>query len=171
MAELAHNRQPAYRISADTNTLIRILKTAEVGDTIDYERLTAAIGRNVREQGRGALDSARKIVQRENGFVFDVVPTVGIKRLSDQEIVKTSDRGRQHINRTARKTAATLTCVRDYSALPQDLQTKHNAELSILGAIAHASSAKQAERIEQAIGNNGQQVLSLDKTLEHFKKL
>ena len=57
-------------ISPDTVALAEALSATPVGETITYETLSAAIGRDVREHAVHLLHSAFRIVQRDHGAVF-----------------------------------------------------------------------------------------------------
>ena len=146
-----------HETSAEARTLASILAEASVGDVVDYETLNRAIGRDVRGAARAGLSSARSLVQREKRFVFSCVNNVGLKRLSDTEIVGLSDGARDHIRRTSRRTAKKLTCV-DYDAMPKDQQVKHNTALSMLGVIGELSTDKSVKRLTGAIEQTGSEL-------------
>ena len=139
--------KPDFTLSADSKTLASVLKEAAVGETVSYERLSKAIGRDVREECRGALMTARRIVQRENRMVFDAVRGEGLMRLTDDSIVDLSDKGRDAIRRHSTRVAKKLTCA-DYDALSAEKKTKHNAALAIFGVLAAMTSDKSQRRLE-----------------------
>ena len=53
-----------FELSADSKTLASVLLEAKKDDIITYERLSKAIGRDVRGDGAGSLQTARRIAQR-----------------------------------------------------------------------------------------------------------
>lgn len=142
---------PIFETSTDSKTLAAVLAAATVGQIISYDELSKAIGRTVTAS---KLSTARHIVQREQRIVFGAVAGVGLKRLSDAEIVDLSDSARDHLRRTTRKTAKKLHCV-DYDAMPKDKQTKHNTALSMLGVIGELSTEKSTQRLSQLIESTG----------------
>ena len=85
---------PIFETSTDSKTLAAVLAAATVGQIISYDELSKAIGRTVTAS---KLSTARYIVQREQRIVFGAVAGVGLKRLSDAEIVALSDSARDHL--------------------------------------------------------------------------
>lgn len=136
-----------FELSADSKTLASVLLEAKKDDTITYERLSKAIGRDVRGDGAGSLQTARRIAQREQRMVFDSVRGVGLKRLQDADIVDLSDKARDHMRRTARRTAKKLVCV-DFDDLTNEKKVKHNAALSMMGALAELTTEKSLLKLQ-----------------------
>lgn len=159
------NKQPEFRLSSDSKAIAAELRKVAVGETSSYATLTAVIGRNVQGASRGALETARHVVQRENRIIFDVVRGVGLKRLADGEIVDLSDKARDHARRHARRTAKKLVCV-DYDALPKDKQTKHNAALSMFGVLGEMATDKSQRRLEAKVLTAGVQIPNAKAAME-----
>ena len=152
------NKQPDFRLSADSAAIAKALETVQVGHVVTYAALSAIIGRPI-TSFRGVLETARRSVQRENRIIFDVVRSEGLRRLADAEIVDLSDKAREHARRHARNTAKKLVCV-DYAALSKQKQTKHNAALSMFGALAEMSSSSSMKRLEAKVESVGTQLAS-----------
>lgn len=148
------SKQPTFQLSADAKTLASVLREVTVGDTVTYKRLSQSIARDVQTDARGALQTARRLVMNEDRIVFDAVRGEGLVRLKDEQIVSLSDRARDHIRRTSRKTAKALVCV-DYDALSPDMQVKHNTGLSMLGVIAELSTSKSVAKLESKVKEAG----------------
>jgi len=146
-----------FQLSADARTLASVLRDASPGDTVTYERLSASIGRDVQEDARGALQTARRLVLNEHRIVFDAVRGEGLMRLKDKQIVGLSDKARDHIRRTSRKTAKALVCV-DYDALSPEDQVKHNTGLSMLGVIAELSTSRSVAKLESKVKEAGKEL-------------
>jgi hypothetical protein len=151
-----------YELSTDAKTLANMLKNVEVGMVITYEEMTKAIGRDVRGPARPVLVTARSIVQRENRMIFDCVRSEGLKRLNDGEIVDLSDQAMDRIRRTAKRTGKKLLCV-NYDQMPREKQTKHNASLSMFGAISELSKNASTKRLEREIEKHGGEQLPVAK--------
>lgn len=139
-----------FELSADSKTLASVLLEAQKDETITYERLSKAIGRDVRADASGALQTARRLAQREQRMVFDAVRGVGLKRLQDSDIVDLSDKARDQMRRTARRTAKKLVCV-DFDGLPNDKKVKHNAALSMMGALATLTTETSFGRLQSKV--------------------
>lgn len=143
-------QRASFEVSADARTLSHILSSAAVGDVVSYDSMTKAVARDVRSDARGALESARRIVLKERSMVFDAVRGVGLKRLTDAEIVELPARARAHIRRTARKTVKALVCVQ-YAELTKEAQVKHNTAISMMGVIGELAAEKSTLRLQSKV--------------------
>jgi hypothetical protein len=148
------SKKASFEASADAKTLASMLKTCPIGDVLTYDQLSRAVGRSVTTDARSALYTARSIVQKEDRMVFDVVRTVGLKRLSNEEIVDLSDKARDHVRRTSKKTAKKLTCV-DYDAMNTEKQVKHNTALSMFCVFAELATEKSTKRLSAQVQKTG----------------
>jgi hypothetical protein len=146
-----------FEVSADARTLAHVLSTAPVGSVIEYSALNRAISRDVQGDARSALESARKIVLTEHSIVFDAVRGVGLKRLSDAEIIDLPAKARAHIRRTARKTVKALVCV-EYGGLSRENQVRHNTAISMMGVISEVAAEKSAKRLAGVVESAGTQL-------------
>ena len=158
LTEKQMNKQPDFRLSADSAALVKVLEQIPVGGLVSYSTLSSAISRDI-TLFRGALETARKAVQRESRMVFDVIRKQGLRRLADDEIVDLSDKARDHARRHARNTAKKLVCV-DYDSLSKPKQTKHNAALSMFGALAELTTSGSQKRLEAKVEAAGTQLTS-----------
>lgn len=138
-------------LSHDTETLAACLRTVPVGGTVSYETLSGLIRGNVQQGARHLLDSARRIVQREEQAVFGTIRGVGLKRLTDTDKARTGGASLQRINRTSRRGIQILSCVQDFDKLDLNDKVKHNAYLSILAVFYEVSRPKSVRRIEGAV--------------------
>jgi ribosomal protein L30/L7E len=143
-----------FRPSSDSKALARRLEATQIGEIVSYDELTKLIAEDVTKVGRGTLQTARRIVQRDHRIVFDVVRGVGLKRLNSVEIVDQSDQTRERIRRTASRGARSLTCA-DYDALPQEKKAKHNISAALLGAISEYASDKKFKSVESRLNSDG----------------
>lgn len=157
-------------ISIDARMLHQKLKEVPIGSTITWEDLGKVIGRDVHagSPGYGALTTARRRVQIDDGMVFDAIAKVGLKRLSDAEIVNTGQSIVDRVRRMARKGARRLLSVANFDALPNEAKIKHNAYASLLGAVAQISQESKVRALEKHVQGT-QAALPLAKTLEVFK--
>lgn len=145
--------KPTFIASADAKTLADLMRDVPAGGMLHYEDMSAAINRDVTKD-RGAMDTARAIVQRENRIVFDVVTKVGFKRLIDTEIVNLGDRARTKVRRLAKRTSRAIVCV-DYDAMPREAQIKHNTALSMLGVMQELGTEKSFIKLQNHVEKAG----------------
>jgi hypothetical protein len=155
-----------FEKSADTKVLEHLLSTAAVGDTITYDAMSKALGRDVRKFALNALRSARGWVLREKKFVFEVDANVGYTRLNDGAIVKTSALDRKRISRIAKRSLTKLSVV-DFAKLDDESKKTHIVFSAQMGAVAMFASKSALTKIESKI-NNGSQSLPIGETLRMF---
>ena|SRR6185503_2801439 len=159
-------RQPSFRRSFETSQLVEILSRLEPGETVSYEKLSEAVVMEV-EGGTPALSSARRIVQNESGYVTDAIWGVGIKRLTDEEIVDAATRGTRSLARRARIEADKLS-KSDFALLDEEKRKKYAVHQSVFGAIAAISSSKGVGVIEKNIVGETRQ-LPFKETMKLFQ--
>src|ERR1051326_1826416 len=156
-------------LSVDTRLLCDRLRELKPGETISYEDLSGCIGRSVVERARGLLTSARHIVLRDDRIVTEAVAKVGIKRLTDEEIVNSiGGQARRHIGRTARVAIRKTTAVK-FDQLTSEQKVRQNTELSHLGALNAFSADKVSKRIEAKISTTDSGPSVVANTLKSFE--
>lgn len=134
-------------IGLDTQTLERLLRQVQIGETVAYIVLSTAIGRDVQYEAYGNLRSARRRLLKQERIVFAAVTGEGLKRLDDRGKVGA---GRAHIKKAhtqAKIARANLTSVDDFDAMPNELKIDHNIGLAMAGAIIHATSPRTEKAI------------------------
>lgn len=156
-------------LSIDTKMLSDRLALLPVGETLPYEDLSSVIGRDVRTEARSNLTSAMHRLLSE-GVVFAAVRGIGIKRLTDEEIVGIGPETVAKVRRAARRAGTKLSAVQDFAALPATAQTQHNMSMSVLGVLLHLTKPKTIRQLEARIGE-AQAALPLQRTLEALGKM
>lgn len=139
--------QTIPEVSIDTLALEQLLLTVAISDVIGYDRLSAAIGRDVQADARHLLRTARERVRRSQQMVFEPIVNVGLKRLDDVGIVGLGGVYRGRIRRLARRGTRKLVCVGDFAALPNELKVEHNVSMAQLGAVAHFTGESTTKKI------------------------
>lgn len=155
-----------FELSADAKILKSVLAEAKVGDTITYETLSKAIGRDVREHARSALGTARHGVLRDNKIVFGVQNNVGLVRLNDVEIVKTTESDRRKMHRTAGRALRRLESA-DYEALDNDSKRSHIVASAQFGVLRSLSTSASTKKIESKVSGSSD-ALPIGETLKLF---
>ena len=138
--------KPSFARSIDTTTILEMIRELEVGQVLTHARMTAEIGRDVQQRGRGALDAARRIALKEHGIATGAVTGIGIKRLDDTEIVDSGAQDLSMIRRRASRAALRTSKVADFAAMPREVQTRHNLHMTLFAMIKHETSAPQIRR-------------------------
>ena len=159
-------KRPLAVMAVDTSILLKRMVQLKIGEQLTYDDLTALIGRDVRDAAYGNMQSARRAALRD-GIVIGTIQKVGIKRLNDEEIVKTGRSVMRHIHRASRKATRIITCVKDFDALPKQVQIEHNAALSQLSVLSHITSIHSAKKLEDKVAELGGS-LPLARTLKEL---
>lgn len=153
--------------SLDTKLLHQRLVEVPVGGDVSYADLSSLIGRNVQDEARGSLESARRMAYRDR-LVFDVVRGVGLRRADDVAKVDGCHAGVQRLRRGAVRIGKRLASVENFAALPNDKKIQHNTLASFAGVIAEATKPAQLKKLEDQV-TKAQASLPLAKTLDVFK--
>jgi hypothetical protein len=140
----------------------------EIGDFVKYSELNKIIGRDVQKEGRGYMNTARIIVEREDGKTFGVIINEGLKCLDSKEIINTAAFSIGHIKRTSRRSIKRISCIADLSTLPNEEKIRLNTYASVLGVMAMISKGSSIKKIEQKVQETQEQ-LPYVKTLEAFR--
>lgn len=158
-----------FEMSKETSDLINFLEKAAVGQVITYEELGEVVFGDVRGRCRANLITARNTLQREKRILFGTVRKVGIQRASDEEAVLSAEKGYGAIRRVSRRTVNRAACVQDFAALTPEMKNRHNATMSVMGAIAVAVTPSKVKLVQAAV-NEASDRLAIGQTLELFKK-
>jgi hypothetical protein len=152
--------------SINAKLLVVRLQKATVDDLIDYAELSQLVGCDVQHKGRGALETARRIVMRQDGKVFEPVRGVGLKCLSHAETVQVAsifmNRTRNLANRTKRK----LDTITD----PGSLDSPSFAKFALVGSMVALMKDLTKEKTQKKIEGyceSSKSLAGVDKVLEY----
>lgn len=161
--------RPSVTTATDRRLLIDRLLEVPVGEVLTYEAITDLLGRDVRTTSacRSALHSALNHLRRHRSAIYAAVPKVGYKRLDDCGKVTAAESTMRRAHRAAHRSAAILAAVEKFDAMPEDSRTRHNALMSIAGAIALGTSKKSLDKVQERVREVGR-VLPLQRTLDAF---
>jgi hypothetical protein len=156
-------------VSSETLRCEAVLAALKVGESVSYEMLRAAMGRDPQKDGRWLLASARRRLLREKAMVFDCIPGEGVKRLGDVEMIGHGDNVLQRIRRSARRGMNVVLSVENFVGLPENLKLKHNTTAVVLGSVAvltgRPGQRKLAGKIMQARALTEQEVRAIAESL------
>lgn len=158
--------RPVFQMSADARLLYQKLKTIKIGDTISYAELGAEVNRVV-EGGTGVLRTALRRCQVDNQMLFGAIRGVGLKRLTDTEIVSEATATTAAVRRKARRGAARLFLVNDFEGLSERDKSQHMARASILSSVAHLTQERQIDKFI-ASAKEVRRELPVTETLKMF---
>ena len=122
---------------ADIAALVEELAAAAVGETATYERLSAAVGRDI-QSSRWLLIAAMKRMQNDCGAVFGCVRKVGYKRLSVADIPGMGEAARSSLRGKARRARKQIKASLDgANDTTSEQRRRAFAEMSALGLMEH----------------------------------
>lgn len=155
-----------FEKSADTKILESLLSSSAVGDTITYEQMSKAIGRDVRQHAISSLRSARRMLVSK-GIVFGVENNVGVVRLDDSGILKSTESDRQRTRRIAKFSLRKLSAI-VFEKLTGEERKLHIARSAQLGAVAMIADASSMKKIQSRVDPNQSVQLAIGETLKLF---
>lgn len=148
-------------ISVDAQHLAKRLETVKPGEVVGYQELSALIKRDVQGVAAGILNTARKLIQREQRAVFASVRGVGLKRLDDAGIVSQGQAAVAGIHRAARRNSRKLGCA-EYERLSASDRVKFNASACLLGTLELATKPSRIKSLSSAVESAAKQLPTAD---------
>lgn len=140
------------QLSNDVRLLYNYLSEVEIGKIVTYAEINDLLGLDIQDQkNRPILASARRKCMNSDSIVFGVIINEGIKRLSDVEIVSEAERQPPRIRRAARRGVKIATKVADFNQLSNEDKQRHNATVSICGALAQMTAPAKLKQIQREI--------------------
>jgi hypothetical protein len=122
-----------------------------------YEELSRVIEKDAQTDGYGHVYSARRIVENERKCVFVVVPGIGIKVATPNEVVNTMGAGLEHGRRTYRRVmrrGVTLTPVEKQQELSEDAKRLCVSRLHRAAIHLHFDKPSSIKKLNSIIANN-----------------
>lgn len=135
---------------AEVGVICLMLSKVEIGGFIAYGEVSEKVGQPI-EGHRWWLDSARRIAQREHGYVFGCVRGKGLKRLDDVGIIGEGKLHRDCARRKAHRGLVKLSKVKDYISLTSSDKAAYNATATILAVQKKVAMAPTRRRVLAAV--------------------
>ena len=140
--------RPSFSIHPDTRFLYQLLEKLTIDEEITYAEISTQAGFPVDGSSR-PLQSAKRMLLKEDR-VFETIRGKGVKRLNDQDIVKSTQAENAAIRNKARRGARKLTSVQDFSKLSNAEQLEYSVKMAGFTIIAEAASKRGQALIESA---------------------
>lgn len=138
-----------FRRSFETNQLVDALAALQPGAIIGYDELSRLAGREI-DGSSAALASARRIVESDNAVAFSIERKIGVRRLTDAQIVQDTVGNRTRMQKATKRAVRRLAAVVDFNALSDSEKRLHQAHATIYSIIGDAASRESVKRIERA---------------------
>ena len=155
-----------FEKSNDTKILESVLAEANIGDLVTYEKLSQAIGRDVRQFAINSLRSARHILLKNKRMVFGVETNEGLRRLNDNQIVDSSESDRRRMRRLSTRSLQKLSVV-NFDGLTDEKKRQHVVASAQFGAVQMFASKNATKRIQSNVSND-RTTLAIGETLKMF---
>lgn len=140
---------PDFTLSPETRLLVETLHKVPIGAEITYADLSAALGLDVTGPARGTLNTARRILERDEGAVFVACRGTGLRRLKPEEAPDIGATGRRKIRRTAKRSLRAMQRLAATSnGLDPEAQRRLNAEITANGLLAKITEDKPVRAME-----------------------
>lgn len=152
--------------AADVEAMKQMLQELSSGTIQTYEAMSDSLGRDVRARF-WLLRKAIREAEAETGALFEVVRTVGIKRLATEEAPDVGLTCIRKIRRTAKRGVDRLGTVRA-NDLTQDQHNRLIAHRSQLGAISLVADGRKSITLAAEAAKTGQ-TIPAGRVLELFK--
>jgi hypothetical protein len=158
--ETMENKRELFRAAPETRLLYQRLMRLDVGETVTYGDLSRVAGVDVRLDGRPRLGSAFRMCARE-GHIIKTVWGVGVKRLSDDEILDLAPKNIRKMGRLAKRAQREVSHV-DYDGLADDKKVEFNVTMSQLAVMQMLAKPKVRGQIEAEVTRRAQELPSKD---------
>lgn len=162
-------RMTIPEVGIETGLIYERIKESSVGEVVTYRELSELIDRDVQYEARSCLYTAQKRAMREDRMVFEVVRNVGIKRLDDSGIVGTGAVSIKRMRRAAHTGIKKLSCIENYDSLSDEEKTRHNTDMSILGAFKMIAKPSNIKRVESKVRETHDKI-NIGNVIEAFNK-
>jgi|GEM_PF-3330767 len=162
--DTTEKKKCTFQPAAESARLKSRLLEMDVDQLISYQEINEIINENPQKpKGRSIVYAALKALRAENQIVFGCVENEGYKRLSDAEIMESSNADIAGIRKRAGRSSNKLECA-DPGTLSLSQRVTYHAISTVLSFMRASTSAKRIKTIERAAATkNG--VLDLKETL------
>lgn len=159
---------PLFRQSLESQLVAKALADKNHEPIFTYAELSKIAGVKDITTRRGVIATACRTARREHRLVFGAVRGVGIKRLTDSEVVAKRSGRRckiRNIANESRKDGETV----NYENLSRDERTRAAVEDASIGVVLAMASAKGQGAIEQKVIENKNGRLEIGDLRSAFK--
>jgi hypothetical protein len=156
-------------LSIESGILVSRLRQAKPGDVVTYAEMSKIIGMSVQKH-RGSLDTARRIVMRDDRLIFGCVKDVGLKRLDAEEAAASLATDVKGTRAKARKGGRKARAIK-YEDVPQDARSTLIARASYLSLVDGTGSPASQRKLVASIETQKKTAfLPLQRALEALRE-
>ena len=160
-------KKAIHEAAAETRLIeAELRKHTTPGDFVTYVSLTTICGCNVQERGRGFMNTARGILERD-GYVWGPVKGEGLKLMDAEGVIDVATSKRKSIGRQANKILKKINTINIMEA-DENLRNRVVAEKTVAVMLKHSASERRQTKLLEATKNQTHE-LPVGKALELFK--
>lgn len=156
-----------------TTQLVELLADTVEGETITYDKMSELIGVDTRPSGLGYRyqHSARYILEKEAGIVFEVIDTVGLKHMPKEDVALSSvaSLARPINSKVLRQRRRMNTLVDHYDQLSEDAKNTLNSARALALFLGKTCTHRGVKLIAGATQKSRKQI-SFDETIGLFDR-
>jgi hypothetical protein len=156
-----------FKKTIEVQELEKILMKMDVGDVLTYEEINEKLQIKDITKKRWILQSARNYALR-NGYVFDSIRKVGIKRLADYEIIDFGQVKIQSIGNASKRVIRTQSAV-NFNELDHEDKIRHNTHMAVCRFIYYECKSKSLVNLSSKVTVDDQSI-TLGRTLKLFEE-
>lgn len=155
--------------SVERQVVEDLLRSAGYGETIEYSRITSEL--SVPVSSVWHVVHAVRDAMKPDGYVFEAVRGIGLRRLTDEEIaVGVVGHRRRKIHRQGLKAMADAAAVMRPEEMSKNAQMSHLIGQSLFAAIAAVTTQRAVKAIAENVARTGKS-LPVDATIEAFRRI
>ncbi len=156
-------------MSIEAQAIVSLLRATKPGDIVTYKEMSSVTGRDVQKH-RGAMQTAKNRVLRDDRMVFEAITNVGLKHLNAAESASTMPAYVKRIRGTARRGLRRAGTV-DLTQVPADQRAAFVAAGSLLNIVDQVGAPREQRKLETSIEKqSATQFLPLQKALAALKE-
>lgn len=130
-----------------TRRAVERLTQLRQGQHVEWTALNMLLGLDTQVEGRHYVDSARRILLREQNRVYEVIPGTGVKWLTDAEVAKLGTAYTRRLGRMARRWRKKASAV-NYRNLTQAEINQAMTSIAQAGFFEQAATAGHKQQID-----------------------
>lgn len=156
-------------LSIESGILASRLRQAKPGEVVTYVEMSRNIGKSV-QRHRGSLDTARRIVMRDDRMIFECVKDVGLKCLDAAEAAESLATDVKGTRSKARKGGRKARAIK-YEEVPQDARSILIARASYLALVDASGAPRSQKKLVETIDKQSEtQFLPLQRALDALRE-
>lgn len=148
--------KPPFKRSVESERLENYLAELEIGRVVSYDEIEKLIDEDPqRGAGYSIVRGVRERLIKQSSAVWFVLPGVGLKRASTEEILEIGDSGLQSVKRKTVRTGRVVgAATSDYSQLDNEGKREFNFLMSVVGALGQFFTRSNQKQVKNVVSDS-----------------